>query len=378
MNRKFFAILTMSALLLCAVPMWAQFSLVKGKVIDETGKPMAEAVLDFHGKETGRKYNVKTDKNGEYRIIAVAPGKYTITLSKDGQKLWEKEATISFANPENDVSFDLKTDRAQAAKQGAPQMTEEQKKEMAAITKENEKIKGLNAMLQQASAAQQAGNHDQAVEVMTQATQIDPTRDLLWFRLGDFQLAKANELTKTDRAAAKPVYEAAASSYQKAIELAKGTTAGQAGAAPKTPAAMGAYYNNLGQALSKAGKIDDAVKAYEAAAQTEPANGGQYYFNMGAVLTNSGRTEEANAAFDKAIAADPNKAEAYYWRGVNLMAKATTTGNKMVAPDGTAEAFNKYLELQPEGAYAQASKEMLAMIGAEIQTSFKKAGTKKK
>jgi len=53
-------------------------------------------------------------------------------------------------------------------------------------------------------------------------------------------------------------------------------------------------------------------------------------------------------AFDKAVAADPTKAAAYYWKGVNLIAKETIgKDGKAVAPDGTAEAFQKYLELEP-------------------------------
>ena len=71
--------------------------------------------------------------------------------------------------------------------------------------------------------------------------------------------------------------------------------------------------------------------------------------------------DEANAAFDKSIAADPNKAEAYYQKGVNLINKATTdpkTGKVIPAP-GTAEALNKYLELQPTGQFADGAKSML-------------------
>ena len=85
--------------------------------------------------------------------------------------------------------------------------------------------------------------------------------------------------------------------------------------------------------------------------------------------------DDALAAFDKVIAADPNKAEAYYWKGVNLIGKATLQGDKMVAPPGTAEAFQKYLELAPTGSYADAAKQMLASIGASVETGF---GNKKK
>ena len=72
------------------------------------------------------------------------------------------------------------------------------------------------------------------------------------------------------------------------------------------------------------------------------------------------------------IAADPNRADAYYWKGVNLIGKATLQGDKMVAPPGTAEAFQKYLELQPTGTYADAAKQMLTSIGSSVETTFGK------
>jgi hypothetical protein len=50
----------------------------------------------------------------------------------------------------------------------------------------------------------------------------------------------------------------------------------------------------------------------------------------------------------------------------------------MVAPDGTAEAFQKYLELAPTGNYAEPAKQMLTSIGATVETQFgKKKATKK-
>ena len=93
-----------------------------------------------------------------------------------------------------------------------------------------------------------------------------------------------------------------------------------------------------------------SVKSYDQAAQLNPAGAAQYYYNQGAVLTNSGKVDEANAAFDKSIAADPTKADAYYQKGVNLINKATTDkSGKVIPAPGTAEALNKYLELQPTG-----------------------------
>ena len=73
---------------------------------------------------------------------------------------------------------------------------------------------------------------------------------------------------------------------------------------------------------------------------------------------------------DRCIAADPTKADAYYQKGLNMMGKATLQGDKMVAAPGTAEAFNKYLELAPTGPNAQNAKDMLASIGASVPVSY--------
>ena len=126
----------------------------------------------------------------------------------------------------------------------------------------------------------------------------------------------------------------------------------------------GAYHNGLADAYAKSGQTDKAVAEYNAAAQAEPANAATYYFNEGAIFTNTGKVDDAIAAFDKTIQTDPNRAEAYYYKGINLMSKATTgKDGKFVAPAGTEEAFQKYLELKPDGPLAQPAKDMLAILG---------------
>src|SRR5262249_27138622 len=135
---------------------------------------------------------------------------------------------------------------------------------------------------------------------------------------------------------------------------------------------LAAYYNNLAEVYAKSGKIDDAVTNYNKAAQLDPARAGQYNFNIGAVLTNAGKVDDAIVAFNKVIAVDPTKADAYYWKGVNMIGKATLKGDKMVAPDGTAEAFTKYLDRPPTGNDPQPAKDMLASSGAAVETGLKK------
>ena len=340
-----FAIFLALLFAMSTVPLWGQpTGIVQGVVKDPTGKLMDGATVELVNVETGRRLELKTNARGEYRSIGIPPGTYDISLLKDG-KVLDKVIKVSIvpADEPRVVNFDL------SAKQ-APGMTEEQKKQMEAIKTHNEKVKTLNASLAQAKQLEAAGNYDEAVTVLQQATEVDPNQDLVWFNLGDAQ-----------RGAKK--YTDAIDSYQKAIAL-KPT--------------IGAYHNNLADAYAKSGQADKAVQEYNAAATAEPANAGTYYFNEGAVFTNTGKVDEAIAAFDKAIQADPTKAAAYYWKGVNLLGKATTKGDKMVAPDGTAQAFNKYLELEPTGQYADAAKQLLASIGASVQTTFGKQKPPKK
>jgi tetratricopeptide (TPR) repeat protein len=101
-----------------------------------------------------------------------------------------------------------------------------------------------------------------------------------------------------------------------------------------------------------------------------------YYRNVGITYENAGKIDDAVAAYDKSIAADPNAADSYFRKGITLLGKATTKGDKMVPAPGTAEAFNKYLELAPDGPNAQVAKDMLTTIGAPVQTSYGKSKKK--
>ena len=338
----FFLAAVLLTSLLCAAPMWAQNEgSIRGLVTDQSGKPIAGATVLLVSTETGRKYEIKTDAKGEYHSIGVYLGTYKATLMVNGQPVDEHNNVPIYAGQEQLVPFDLAKDLG-----GPPTMTDEQKQKIAEQQKQSQKIKGLNEMLKQAKDLEGAGNYDQAVTILTQASQIDPNQDLVWAYLGDAQ-----------RGAKK--YTDAVDSYQKALAL-KPTS--------------GPYMGQLADAYAKSGQTDKAVQQYAAAATADPQNAASYYFNEGAVLTNTGKIDDAVAAFDKSIQLDPTRADAYYWKGVDLIGKATTgKDGKMMAPAGTAEAFNKYLELQPTGKYAQASKDMLATIGASVETTYGKA-----
>ena len=330
-------------LVMFSAPVWAQITgVVKGVVTDQNGKPIVGATVELVGTQTGTKYTLKTNAKGAFYSVGIGLGVYRATLFINGKEVDSHGNVVVEATGEREIPFDLAKDAAMAA---------EQSKQAEAAQQQNTKIKGLNATLKQAKELEGAGNYDQAVTLLQQATQVDPNQDLVWAYLGDAQ-----------RGAKK--YTDAIESYQKALAL-KPTN--------------GPYMGQLADAYAKAGQTDKAIEQYAAAATADPTNAAQYYYTEGAVLTNTGKVDEAVTAFDKSIQLDPTRADAYYWKGVDLIGKATTgKDGKMVAPAGTAEAFNKYLELQPSGKFAQASKDMLASIGASVETSYGKPKSGKK
>ena len=358
---------------LCASPVFAQaMGSVKGVCKDSEGKPVTGAVVEWAGVETGRKYSIKTNNKGEYFSLGISPGKYNVQLMKDGKEIFHING-VQVGLDEVALDFDLKKEQEKtAAGQG---MTAEQVKQIqeaqAQAAKENNTVKTLNDKLNAAKVSSDAGDYETAITTLTEANQMDPSRDVIWFRLADAYRMSA--IKQTDHAEKQKRFESAAADYQKAIELKQSPTA------PKDPEAnskVAAYYNNLAEVYGKSNRVDDAVKSYQQAATLDPAHAGQYLFNTGAVLTNAGKVDDAVVAFDKVIVADPTKADAYYWKGVNLVGKATTDkSGKVVAAPGTEEAFSKYLELQPTGSHAEEAKAMLQYIGSTIETGF---GTKKK
>ena len=379
--KKHLAVFALALLILglCVPSLFAQGAsgTVKGVCKDAQGNPIVDGVVLWANQDNGQKYTLKTNKKGEYFSLGVGPGTYTVTLYKNADDAKADKKIFNYNKvqvtlDENVVDFDMKKMSEEQAKgQGlTPEQVKAQQEALEKQKKEGNTVKALNEKLAAAKAASDTGDFDTAIADLIAANEIDASRDLIWFKLADAYRLSAPKQTDPDEK--KKRLNSAVEAYQKAVQLK------QAATNDKDPTAMqtlAAYYNNLAEAYSKAGKTDDAVKTYQLAATADPTHAAQYYYNMGAVLTNAGKGDEAIAAFDKCIAADPTKADAYYQKGVNMIGKATLQGDKMVAPPGTADAFNKYLELAPTGPYADVAKQMLASIGAAVETNF---GTKKK
>jgi len=193
------------------------------------------------------------------------------------------------------------------------------------------------------------------------ATEKDPNQHLFWFNIADAYEGLGKN-------------EEAVGAYQKAIELAQGVTGKQAPA----PSQIASYYANLGNLYGKMGKVDDANKAYAAAAAADPANAGTVWLNSGIVLYKANRLNEAVVPLQKATELLPNNAQAWYLLGAALVSEMDfkQEGEKSipVLKPGTVEAYQKCLALDPNGPWGAQAKDAIDALnaqGAGIDTKVK-------
>lgn len=349
---------------------FAQTAAIQGDVKGVDGKPVQGAVIKLERVDIKQNFSTKTDKKGHYFYGGLGiGGTFNVTVEVNGQVADGANAVKPQGGVPADVNFDLKAAAARAAAAAKGEVTEDVEKAMTPAQRADyekkkkdaeasvAKNKELNDAFNQGMEAENAKNYDVAIQEFEKASTIGPTQHVVWSHLGDNYSGRADKETGD---AKQGDLGKAAADYQKAIEL-----------APENAA----YHNNYALILVKEGKLPDAQGELGKAATLDPTSAGKYYYNLGAVAANSGQNDAAAEAFQKAMAA--NYTEAYYQYGLTLVGKATTAADgKIVAPDGTVQAFQKYLELAPNGPNAQAAKDMLTTLGAGIQTSFEKPGSK--
>lgn len=382
-------VLSSGLALLVAGSALAQTTMLQGDVKDQNGQPLKGAVIVLDRTDIKGHYQVKSDKKGHWLYMGLPAGTYDISCQVNGKVMDKVNGVKSGYGDNPPVNFDLRKVAAQQAAtakaNASGELTPEQERGMskdqrekyeAALKKNADAIKHNKALddannagqdaLKTAQAdtdkAKKATDYQAAVDAFTKGTQLDANQVVFWAGLGDAYYGLGNTQTGDDRTKS---LDAAADAYKKAIAL-KPDEAG--------------LYNQLGNVYGAERKIPEATEALNKAAQLDPTMAAKAYYNMGANLVNSGHSDEAADFFKKAIDADPNYAEANYQYGICLLGKATTdpkTG-KVSPPPGTVEAFQKYLELQPNGPYADSAKQMLAQLGETVQTKITNPAAKKK
>jgi tetratricopeptide (TPR) repeat protein len=354
----------------------AQEGKIGGTIIDIDGKPMANFPVKIKSDQ-GATQETKTDADGKYQFNNLRPGKYTVTVQlANAKEPFNVITEVHNGNETPPVSWNFKDILEKQNPAAAAEMKKqaEEKAKFSAMKQhfdqgvvllEQERtaktdLNKATADQRDAAKAKVTDLSNQAVaefqEAQKAAPEKDPNINLFWARMGEaYDLAGRND--------------EAINAYQQAI-AAKPDNAG--------------YYNNLGNVLARAGKIEEAKAAYTKSAELDPPNAALAWRNFGISLYSAGRMAEAIEPLQKATQIDPKNPQGWYLLGTCMVADPSIykqVGDKIeVTPKpGTVEAFQKAIELDPNGpigAQAKAGLEQLNQLtGGGINT---KIGGKKK
>lgn len=371
---------------------------IHGQITNPTGQPEpgGEVALSTDGGHT-LKYTFPVDDNGQFSGQAPA-GTYTLIYrQKDTPegKMVDEINNVKIVAGQDTTANDDMTRQEYISKMTPEQQKqlEDLKKQNASAMAANKVIASLNADLKTVNAdmhdaetanqtaAQQLGSgatvpavaakaaeiqnqkYTDVVNLMKKDTQLKPDEPLLWAELGAGQKGLKQ-------------YDQAIPTYQKALSLE------QASKKP-SPEILGNIQSGLGECYARSGKVPEANAAFDAAAKDDPTHADMYYRNQAVIFFQEHNSSAQVTAADRALTADPNmddqtKALLYYIKGQGLVQNATVDPKtqKIVLPPECADAYEKYLQLAPDGQFAPEVKGILQQAGEKVSSSYK-AGKKR-
>jgi len=357
---------------------------IVGDIKDTNGRPYPDVMVEIKNPDTGKVFNAKTDKGGQFTQVGVPAGDYVVTLTKEKDQLNFSVRFHVDAGKDNGFNLNFKE---MAGKLG-PTAEETKKKE-----EEENKFKNmkqhfdtgkaalddattLRAQLKTAPADQKSAIQDKlnadyqtAITELALAEQGVPAKDTVPHATVWSTLGQAYELAGR--------YEEAVAAFQKSADL-----------VPKA-----AVYDHLSLNLANLAVLQTDPQAMEAKLAEAGAacvkltaldlsGTARCWKNIGIVLSNKNHLKEAIAPLQKATQADPKDAQAWFLLGSALSAAIDTkqVGEKMIyiIPPGTMEAYQKCIDAAPTGPYAQQAKDVLAGLAAMSGGEDTSVGKKKK
>ncbi len=378
---------------------------IHGHVTNPTGASQAGGTVSLVevGHASGPGLNSATtdkgtytvDPNGDYSGEA-PPGFYTAVYRSPGMTP-DKQADhidgvkiVVGQDTQQDIDMSRK-EYVDALPADQRKQLEDLRKHNAEAMKANEVIKNLNADLR--VVTQDIKDADSAHEGAVQALGATASRSDLEAKEQEIKTAKYTEVETLmlKDTAAKPdasilwaqlgQAQAGLKKYDDAVTTFKKTLDIESTSKKPNPQVQGLADSGLGEIYARQGKVQDANAAYDAAAKANPTQAAFYLKNEAVIFFQMNNGDAQVAVADEAIAADPNQPLLYYLKGQGLIQKATLDPKtqKIVAPPGCLEAYQKYLQLAPDGPYAAEVKGILAGFDQKIDNSYKAPpGSKKK
>lgn len=297
------------ALLAFASPASAQTGMAKGKVVDAKGQPVEGAKVTIAMAEgMTRKYEVKTNKKGEFVQIGIQPGVYKVSAEKEGVGSDGTDTRIGIGeNPEMKLTL-------------APRAPAGPSKEELALEK----------AFQDGVLATKGGNYAEAVAKFQEALKLRPDCFDCYYNMG-IAHAQAKELDKAEAA------------FREAIKL---------------KADHAAPYNALANLYNAQKRFDEAVAMTNQATKLGGAAAGgaaaDAAFNQGVILWNANKIDEARQQFEQATKLRPDFAEAHFRLGMAYV-------NLGKLSEAVA-SFEQYLKIAPTGPNADQAKAMLGHL----------------
>jgi tetratricopeptide (TPR) repeat protein len=304
-------LMALAALLISASMASAQTGGVRGKILDEAGKPLEGVAvkMEFQGGMT-LSFDTKTNKKGEFMQIGLRPGSWKFTFTKENYQVFSAPMKINLGD-----ATVLPDTKLQSGKAGTP-------------------VEDLKKTFGEAVAKIQAGDYDGAIAAFDAMIVKNPSLAEAHYNKGfaQFQKGQAKRQQNDKEGEAKDYAEAEAT-LKRALEVKPD-------------------YSDARMLLSNiytAQGLKD--KALEVMSSGSTSNDPKQLFNLALALLNSGKTEEATEAFLKVEAADPANAEAQYY-----LATAALNGGKT---DECVTRLEKYLSLNPKNDQNKATAQGL-------------------
>jgi tetratricopeptide (TPR) repeat protein len=300
-SKKFLsAAALVAALVVAAVPAMAQTGRIGGTIKDQNNQPLKGATVTAENPNASpSSFTATTDDRGRYSIIGLRTGSWKITASAPGFAPSSGNVPVrTIGAPMPPVDFVL-----------APGATGPAGALAGVNTKE------LQAELQKAMDAANAGQHDAAIAAYNAILAKTPALTMI-----NGQIAVVQRMKKD--------YDGAIASYQKVLAadpnndrakidigmtyLEKGDFANAEKSLLEVATSVNAnreVFYNLGEVKFAKGETDEAVKYYQRAVDMD-ANWGKPLFKIGLSRLQKADTAGAIEYMNKVIASDPNSAEA--------------------------------------------------------------------